>query len=101
MSTESTSARRKQSVRDRFVARLKIAGRIAFFMISSGYRPPPPKVATQPVDKLFRTAEHPRIEIQYGDCLLLELLPGKIDERSLPGPPRTEDADCDAFARIE
>ena len=27
---------------------LKIAGRIAFFMISSGYQPPPAKVATQP-----------------------------------------------------
>ena len=27
---------------------LKIAGRIAFFMISSGYQPPLAKVATQP-----------------------------------------------------
>ena len=28
---------------------VKIAGRIAFFMISSGYQPPSPKVATQPL----------------------------------------------------
>ena len=28
---------------------LKIAGRIAFFMISSGYQPPLAKVATQPI----------------------------------------------------
>ena len=27
---------------------LKITGRIAFFMISSGYQPPPAKVATHP-----------------------------------------------------
>ena len=27
---------------------LKILGRIAFFMISSGYQPPPPKVGFEP-----------------------------------------------------
>ena len=31
---------------------LKIAGRIVFFMISSGYQPPLAKVATQPIETI-------------------------------------------------
>ena len=38
---------------------LNIAGRIAFFMISSGYQPPSGTVATQPYGEVARAHEHP------------------------------------------